>query len=79
LQSLTPDAIRDQATTFLAASCYRDAILAFRELLKKGGDKELVLPDLFRACRLRHGQLLAKKMPREAETVTNLGGPCATG
>ncbi|EMS78349.1 tetratricopeptide repeat protein [Desulfotignum phosphitoxidans] len=74
LQSLTPDAIRDQATAFLAASRYRDAILAFREVLKKGGDKDLVLPDLFRAYRLRHGQLLVKKMSREAETVTNLGG-----
>jgi hypothetical protein len=73
-QSLTPDAIRDQATAFLAASRYRDAILAFREVLKKEGDKDLILPDLFRAYRLRHGQLLAKKLPREAETVTNLGG-----
>ncbi|NCC23814.1 MAG: hypothetical protein EOM25_01245, partial [Deltaproteobacteria bacterium] len=73
LQSLTPDAIRDQAKAFLAASRYRDAILAFREVLKKGGDKYLVLPDLFRAYRLRHGQLLAKKMTKEAETVANLG------
>jgi hypothetical protein len=73
-QSMTPDATRDQAKAFLAASRYRDAILAFREVLKKGGDKDLVLPDLFRTYRLRHGQLLAKKMPREAETVANLGG-----
>jgi hypothetical protein len=73
-QSMTPDAIRDQATAFLAASRYRDAILAFREVLKKGGDKDLILPDLFRTYRLRHGQLLAKKMPMEAEAVTNLGG-----
>ncbi len=65
----SPDDLRQQADTALAARKYREAITLFKSLAKAGGEQSVWEPGLIDAYRGRALELQAKGMDREALTI----------
>ena len=74
LAGMSGDQLIKKGDAWIAGNNGREAIASYKQALKNGSDPAIVDPKLFGAYWLRYGELLAKKMVKEAGMVQDMAG-----